>query len=176
MLNETRNERSWRCLATAGIAVTSAAAMVAWAADPVPAQNGLMTFPNVRVVSAPSLPANPGAIAAPESQGGFKAYIDPATGRFTKPSAEAAAALNAAAKAHAKQAGVKDAHKPLTFTSPHGGVGMRRDESHVNYLVARMNADGTLGMACVPAEHAAEWLSKGNNVVTNKPAVKGELK
>ena len=171
MLNETRNGQTRRWLVTSGIAGVSLAATVAWAADSTPAQNGIMTFPNVKVVSVPSLPANAPAEAVPEPRGGFKAYVDPATGHLVKPSAEAKEALATAARAHAAQAQSerRQVQPPVTFTSPYGGIGHRRDESHASSSVARRNADGTLGMACIPGEHAAEWLSK-------EPAVKGDPK
>jgi hypothetical protein len=169
MLNETRNGQTRRWLVSSGIAGVSLAATVAWAADSTPVQNGIMTFPNVKVVSVPSLPANAPAEQVPEPRGGFKAYVDPATGHLVKPSAEAKEALATAARARAAQSERRRVQPPVTFTSPYGGIGHRRDESHASFLVARRNADGTHGMACIPAEHAAEWLSK-------EPAVKGDPK
>jgi hypothetical protein len=174
MLNKIRRGRTRRWLAASGIAVVSTGAVVAWAADTAPDQNGLMTFPNVRVVSMPSAPANAGAAGAADSGSGFKIYTDPATGRRVQPTHEAAAALNATARAQAR---LQAAEPPLTVTSPDGGVGVHRDESRMPYLVARRNADGTLTMACVPAEHAATaWLEKGSDGVTTRRARKGEVK
>lgn len=53
----------------------------------VPNVNGLMTFPNVRVVNAPA-PADQSATAQ-----GQRAFIDPATGQLREPTPEEAAAL-----------------------------------------------------------------------------------
>jgi len=168
MLKETNNGRSWRWLTIFGIAGASVATMPIWAADSSsPVENGLMTFPNVHVVSMPSAPA----AQAAESHGGFKASIDPATGRRVQPTHEASAALNATARAQVR---LQAAKPPLTFTSPDGGVGAHRDESRMPYLVVRRNADGTLAMACVPAEHVAAWLANGSDVVTPKRPMKGE--
>lgn len=171
MLKKTRNGRASRWLATFGVAGVSIATMAAWA-DATPADNGLMTFPNVRVISVPSLPADPSSVQAPEAHGGFRAFVDPATGRRVQPTREAAAALNATARAQARLQAVQP---PLTFISPDGSVGIRRDKSHARNLVARVNADGTLAMACVPGEHVAER-SSGSDTDTGKRARKGELK
>ena len=169
MLKETRNGRVWRGLATFGIASVSIAAM---GADSTPADNGLMTFPNVRVISVPSLPADPSSEQTPEAHGGFRAYVDPATGRRVQPTREATAALNATARS---QATLQAVQPRQTFVGPDGSVGIRRDKSHASNLVARVNADGTPAMACVPGEHVAERLS-GSDSVTVKRARKGELK
>jgi hypothetical protein len=180
MLNTTRKGQARRWLAAASVASVAAAAMVAHAADPmpVPGQNGLMTFPNVRVVAMPPPAATPSAVRTPPFQGGFKAFIDPATGELVEPTAEEAAALEAAGAANAGQTGVFALQQSptVTMTSPYGGVGARLDESHMSYFVARRNADGALGMACVPGEQAAQWLSKGNGASTNTSVGKGEPK
>src|SRR5262245_60616864 len=174
MLNEPRNSGTRRWLATSAVASVSLVAIVGSAAEPVPAQDGLMTFPNVRVVSMPSAPANAGAARAADSGSGFKIFIDPATGRRVQPTHEAAAALNATTRAQAR---LQAAEPPLTVTSPDGGVGMHRDESRMPYLVARRNSDGTLTMAFVPGEHAASaWLEKRSDAITTTRARKGEPK
>lgn len=173
MLKETCKRRTWRRLATFGVAGVSVAALAAWAADSSTAENGLMTFPNVRVLSVPSALTNAEA-AHGDSLSGFKAYIDPETGRRVRPTHEAKAALNSAARPHARP---QAAQPPMTFTGADGSVGMHRDESRMPYLVARRNADGTLTMACVPSERAATaWLEKESDGVITRRERKGELK
>jgi hypothetical protein len=171
MLKETRNRRAWRGLAILGVVGVSVAAMTAWADSP-PAENGLMTFPNVRVISMPSVSGNAEPAQAAESGGGFRAYVDPVTGRRVQPTREATAALNATARG---QATLQAVQPPLKFIGPDGSVGIRRDRSHARNLVARVNADGTLAMACVPGEHVAERSAASDNV-TGQRTRKGELK
>jgi hypothetical protein len=178
MLNETETRKGQprRCLAIAGVASMAAAAMVAHAADPtpVPVQNGLMTFPNVRVVAVPPPAATPSAVRTPPFLGGFKAFIDPATGELVEPTAEEAAALEAAGQTQAalRQA----AAQPATITGLYGAVGIVLGESQMSYFVARRNSDGALGMACVPGEQVARSFLNGTGVSTIKPEGKGESK
>jgi hypothetical protein len=176
MLNESRSWQTWRRLATVAVAGLATAAMAAQAADPtpVPVQNGLMTFPNVRVVSVPPSAATPVVAKTPGFQGGFKAFIDPATGELVQPTAEEAAALEAAAPATA--ALTLAPAQPATITGLYGAAGVVLDDSQMSYFVARRNSDGALGMACVPGEQSALSFMKERGASTIKPERKGASK
>jgi hypothetical protein len=172
MLNEIRNRSTGRWLAAAGLAGVT---MAAQAADPAASENGLMTFPNVRVVSAPVPAAK--AAAAPQAQGAMRAYIDPATGQLTQPTAEQAAALDAQASAPtARQSRVQSEAVTTTIYPAQGGVGMMLDESQMTYYVARRSADGTLMTVCLPDAKAARSALKASGSRKLKTVAKGETK
>jgi hypothetical protein len=175
MENESRSWQTRRWLATIAVAGVAAGAMAAHAADPtpVPVQNGLMAFPNVRVVSMPPSAAIPDAAKTPGSQGGFKAFIDPATGELVQPTAEAAAALDAAAPTAALTLAPA---RPATVTGLYGAAGVVLDESQMSFFVARRNSDGALGMACVPGEQTALSFINESGASTTKPERKGASK
>src|SRR5450631_2397397 len=98
MLNDRRKVQARRWLAAAGLAGVATAAMTALAADPtpVPVQNGAMTFPNVMVVAMPPAAGSVQPVQTTAAQGGMKAFIDPDSGQLVPPTAETAAALEAA--------------------------------------------------------------------------------
>ena len=166
MLNNKRKEQTLRWLAAAGLAGIAAAALTAHAADPtpVPVKNGAMTFPNVFVVNLP-----PSAATAPQSpamQGGFKAFIDPDSGQLVAPTADSAAALEAAGITKSiggdrvRPQGLNRPPSKISPPSTGGPVNARLDDSQMSYFVARKNVDGSLGMACVPEAETGQWLSK----------------
>jgi hypothetical protein len=183
MQNNRRKGQARRWLATAGLAGVATMAMTAHAADPTPApaQNGAMTFPNVIVVAMPPAEGTGQAVQATGAQGGMKAFIDPDSGQLVPPTAETAAALEAAGTtksisgARAHPAGLNRPPKVLP-PSTGGAVGMRLDDSQMSYFVARKNTDGSLGMACIPGDETAQWLSNVAGAPAKAAMGKGDLK
>jgi len=142
MLNETRKAKAGRWLAMVGIAGMAAAAIAAQATDSTPAQNGLMTFPNVRVVNAPQL-AN-----SPAPQTGLKAYIDPETGQFRGPTQEELLAESQAAQPSARLAEQRLVQE-AQFVTPSGAIGVSLGESSMIYSVVQKTEGGALAEFCV---------------------------
>ena len=140
----------------AGVVLLAVVAGSAIAQTPAPVQpagpNGAMSFPNVRVIQAG--PGGSRMDTAPSARGGFRAYIDPATGALAEPDREQVAALEAAMPAEHR----KPPRKALSFFSlPRGGVGVRLDDQYMVYSVARRE-NGRIVEACVPGEDLAERL------------------
>ncbi|WP_332851657.1 choice-of-anchor J family PEP-CTERM protein [Duganella sp. S19_KUP01_CR8] len=157
-------KKQLRLLALAGL---SASTLVAQAAEPQTGANGLMSFPNARVVVAPELSAT----AAPAGAG-MVAYKD-AAGQLVGPSAEQAADLAAAAvpATSAKAAGrLALGGRIAPLTTAKGGVGRKLDDSSASFAVIHKDADGNLVESCVPGEDVAHHLAHGPSL----PAVKGE--
>jgi len=161
------NRKRARALAFAG---ASATALVAHA-EPQ-AANGLMNFPNTRVMTAAELhldvtPAQPAA--------GMMAYKDPVTGKLTGPTAEQAAeleALGAASKQSRLSSGRKaQGAKAVPLSTAKGGFGQRLDDSTASFAIAHKAADGTLVQSCLPGEEAEQHLAHG----AQQPAAKGAL-
>jgi hypothetical protein len=151
-----------RTLGTASL--LACAAMAAHAADPATGANGLMSFPNVRVVAAPPSAVKPRAAPARASGGGLKAYIDPATGELVQPTPENAAALDTAIQHETPLAATttQELPQPAEFPGAHGGVGMALDEAHMSFSVARRTAASKLDMDCVHGKQAATaFLTEG---------------
>ncbi len=158
-------KKQLRLLALAGL---SASTLVAQAAEPQTGANGLMSFPNARVVVAPELSVN----AAPAGAG-MVAYKDAATGQLVGPSAEQAAELAAAAvpATSAKASGrLALGGRIAPLTTKQGGVGRKLDDSTASFAVIHKDADGKLVESCVPGEEVANHLAHGPSL----PAVKGE--
>lgn len=146
-----------RSLAFAG---ASATALVAQAAAPAGA-DGLMSFPNARVISAAelNLKVDPAGAAS-----GLMAYKDPATGQLTGPTAEQAAEIAALAASNSassvKTGGrVLQGARSTPLTTARGGVGLKTDDASINFAMAHKNADGKLLQSCLPGEDAARHLS-----------------
>lgn len=159
------SRKKLRLLALAGL---SASTLVAQAAEPQTGANGLMSFPNARVVVAPEL-----SVSAAPAGTGMVAYKDPATGQLVGPSAEQAAALAAAAvpAVSAKSGGrVAMGGRIAPLTTAKGGVGRKLDDSTASYAVIQKDADGNLVESCVPGEDVAHHLAHGPSL----SAVKGE--
>lgn len=128
-------------LATVGMVAAGAAGAQGAASGP----NGVMAFPNVRVMSAPGAHA----LAGETPTAGFRAYKDAETGEFAAPSIEEAAALSDALPAEMK----KPPRKALSVTRhPNGTIEMRLGRQSLNYSVARRDATGTVSRACVQGE------------------------
>ncbi|OEZ55676.1 hypothetical protein DUGA6_53300 [Duganella sp. HH105] len=163
------SRKKLRLLAMAGL---SASTLVAQAAEPqVTGPNGLMSFPNARVVVQPELNGS-----ATPTGNGMVAYKDAATGQLVGPSAEQAAELAAAAvpassaKLVAAGARVKAGGRAAPLTTSRGGVGLALDESTASFAVVQKDADGKLIESCVPGEDVAHHLAHGHSL----PAVQGE--
>ena len=157
------NRRSTRWIALAGL---SATAWAAHAGDMAPAANGVMTFPNVQVESAPVAQAAPSTPRAKPGKSGFTAFIDPATGKLASPTPEQAAELSRAA-ATAKS-GTATAQNRLSSVAPQaqpiypaqGGVGMALDDLQMSYSVARRDGQGKVATDCIPGTELARWSAK----------------
>ncbi len=140
-----------------------------------------MTFPNVMVVAMPPAAGSVQPMQATGAQGGMKAFIDPDSGQLVPPTAETAAALEAAGAtksisgARAHPTGLNRLPKVLP-PSTGGAVGMRLDDSQMSYFVARKNTDGSLGMACIPDDETAQWLSNVAGAPAKAAVGKGQLK
>ena len=161
------SRKKLRLLALAGL---SASTLVANAAEPQTGANGLMSFPNARVIVAPELSVN----AAPAGAG-LVAYKDAATGKLVGPSAEQAAELAAAAvptAASISRSGARVAQggRAAPLSTARGGVGLKLDDSTASFAIVSKDADGNLVESCVPGEDVAHHLAHGVSL----PAVKGE--
>ena len=163
------SRKKLRLLALAGL---SASTLVANAAEPqVTGPNGLMSFPNARVVVQPELNGS-----ATPTGNGMVAYKDAGTGQLVGPSAEQAAELAAAAvpagsaKFAVAGARVKAGGRAAPLTTSRGGVGLALDESTASFAVVQKDADGKLIESCVPGEDVAHHLAHGHSL----PAVQGE--
>ncbi len=155
MRHHSRNRRPVGWLWAVGAAVAACAAQ-AGGADP--AGKGVMVFPHVNVTKAPAAERAGSQAVAAEGRGGFTAYIDPATGKLTTPTAEQAAALQAASGAAPARAA--RAAKPQTIYGPGGAIGMTLDDSHMMNYVVRRGAHGALDPACVPGDEVAHTLAQ----------------
>lgn len=155
-MQESSDRSPARWLTLAGL---SAAAFAAHAGDfAVTGANGAMTFPNVQVVTAPAPVASKPAAA----QGGMRAFVDPATGKLVSPSAEQAAALEAAepARPAATSRMRSQASAPTEIYPAQGGVGITLNDSYMSYSVARKDAGGKVATDCVPGSELSRWSSK----------------
>lgn len=156
-MNPSSHRPTARWLTLAGF---SAAAVAAQASEPASAANGVMTFPNVSVIAAPS--TSRGATQAPGAQGGMRAFIDPVTGKLAPPTAEQAAELEAATPTRpsvASRVGAS-ATTPAAVYPSRGGVGLTLDESQMSYFVARKDASGKVETTCIPGNQVAHWSAK----------------
>ena len=135
-------------VAVAAIASTAGAQ---GSVDPTAGSNGAMTFPNVRVIHAPSSAAS----TAIPAGAGLRAYLDPDTGLLSDPSHEDVAALDARLPPEFS----KPPTKALSmFRMAGGAVGIKLDERFMLFSVARKSDNGRLVSGCVPGEALAESL------------------
>lgn len=159
----------------------SVVSLAAQAADPAAANaNGVMTFPNVEVVTAPPSSVSAEAPQAPQSAEGFKAFINPTTKQLVQPTKRAAAALDAAAnrtqsKTSPIQAATTQAlQQSPAFAGAHGGIGMTLDSSHMSYAVAHRTPEGKLDTDCIPGQEAATSFIKNTDSGEHQAKAKGE--
>lgn len=128
-----------------GVAVTAALALPALAETPATNnQNGLMTFPNVRVVDAPA-PVK----AAPVTDQGMRAAIDAETGRLRQVTADEAQQLTPKKPAKVALRGARTAAVESAATDegqllygPGNAVGATLGEESMIYHVARKADEG----------------------------------
>ncbi|WP_394779132.1 post-PEP-CTERM-1 domain-containing protein [Undibacterium sp.] len=111
------------------------------------------------------------ASAVQAQDSGMRVFKDPATGQLRAPTADESAALDAQDKAiqtnkGGRQATQARAKRAVAVVRPDGSRTMALDESSMTYSVATRNADGTLDMACVTGEQAAEKLVNAAPSVT----------
>lgn len=145
----------------------------ALAADSI-SKDGVMQFPNVRVVDA----ANPGAPMS-VSQGGMKAYKDSADSALRGPSLEemqadaaASSATTSAATSRSPAAARRTAASQVAAPSPVSGVGATLDESSLQYSVVVRQPDGSLAEVCVTGVDAARDLVMNHSMLLQGKAPK----
>jgi len=138
-------------------ASASATALVAQAAAPA-GPDGLMSFPNARVVSAAELNLQVDQTSAAT---GLMAYKDPATGKLTGPTAEQAAEIAALSASSSARTGSRVAlgGRSVPLTTNRGGRGFKTGDAGMNFAMAHKDADGKLVQSCLPGEDAARHLS-----------------
>ena len=148
-----RTTRRPRCMQTAvALAFALAGSSTVMAAEST-AVDGILQFPNVRVLNAPQAAQAPAA--AP--QGGMRAYKDSADSELRGPTTEemAAAAAAPAATSSARRSASRETATGSDFALPSGGVGVALDESSMQYTVVVRQDDGTLKEICVTGPEAA---------------------
>ena len=149
-------------------------AVTAQAEPPSASNNGLMSFPNVRVENAPvAQPAATAKAKTSSAAAGMKAYRDD-NGTLREPmSTDAPAASTTRARvgvANAKTAAVANA-EPTLIQGPAQAVGVALDDEFMVSAVVHRDANGKLTQQCVTGEtNAAHTLhsheqtaSKENN-------------
>ena len=139
-----------------------------------PTDTGVMSFPNVRVVTA--TPTGVQAPAATSAAAGLRAFIDPETGQLTE---------NPTAAHLADLYGPQSA--PIAKRGPGPGVGWQQtnrgiaimlDDSHMLFSLARHGQAGQLEQACLPGDDLAQrFLAAQGKVPTHshKAHAKGDV-
>jgi hypothetical protein len=116
--------------------------------EPAASNDGVLKFPNVRVVNASA----PVASTVSSTQAGMRTFKDSATGELRGPTPEEMAAV--AAEAPAART------RTIQFASRNGGVGATLDESFLQYSVVSRQPDGSLAEVCVTgADKASEIMA-----------------
>jgi hypothetical protein len=131
-------------------------------AEPPAGNNGLMTFPNVRVESAPA-PAKPAKPAASAAQPALKAYRNPKTGELSESAPEEHSTLNHQAPlfsrsprtATAASAASTTAIVPEIIYGPQNTQSVALDEESMVFQVVHKDANGKLVQECVTGESHA---------------------
>lgn len=129
------------------LGIVVAAAQAATAAPPqLPAQDGLLVLPGVRVETAP----RPVVSQPMRGAAGVRAYKDRETGQLRKatPEEQQEEALAPAA--------ANDATGARVSVMAGGRKSAQLDESFMSYSVVRRTADGRLEAQCVTGESAAQ--------------------
>ena len=168
---KVRDARRPRHARTAmALALALAGSSAAMAAE-LTAVDGILQFPNVRVLNVPQAAQSPAA--AP--QGGMRAYKDSASSELRGPTTEemAAAAAAPATTSSARRSVSREAATGSDFALPSGGVGVALDESSMQYTVVVRANDGTLQEICVTGPEAASKIAK--NPTTAKSVASKEL-
>lgn len=132
-------------------------------AEPPVGNNGLMSFPNVRVERAPT-PAKSGKTApsAAASQSGMKAYRDPQTGKLIESAPEEHSTLNHPAPLFSRTPGTATTSSiaantavPVIIYGPGDTQSVALDEESMVFQVAHQDAAGKLVQECVTGESHA---------------------
>ncbi len=105
-------------------------------ADEAPSADGLLHFPNVRVVNAPSTSETAGS-----TQAGFRLYKDVGTGELRAPTAEEMQAV--AAERTAPRTNMRKSY------ARNGATRVVLDDSFLEYSVIVRQPDGSLAEVCV---------------------------
>ena len=161
-LPSTHDIRRSRVAVSVALALALAGSSAAVAAD-LKVIDGILQFPNVRVVAAPQ-----GAQPLAGPQGGLRAYKDSATGELRGPTTEEMQA--ASTSSNLRRSSTTDASIPASdstsFAANGGGVGVVLDDSSLQYSVVVRQADGSLAEICVSGRDAAD------EIVRNPSAAK----
>lgn len=156
-IDHTSSRRA-RWIAYAGaVAATALAVAGAHAQVTQPGDPGVMSFPNVRVISMPPTAesVSPGAASSP----GLRAFIDPATGTLTENPTPAhlrdLEVIEAAGRAGASRPG------GASIVTVRNGTRATLDASSMLHSVARRAGDGDLDVACVVGDSQLEAFLEG---------------
>jgi hypothetical protein len=125
-----------------------------------PSNNGLMTFPNVRVLHAP--PATTEQKPAADASS-MRAYVDPVTGDLSAGTAEQARQLSNAIAARARtgvltNSGATTASIESTeelIYGPNGEPGLMLTDQDAVFQKVHLDADGNLIQQCITGEDEA---------------------
>jgi hypothetical protein len=154
-------------VASAGIATAGETATDAHQQDE---RSGLMSFPNVRVVNAPSATSQPAA----DKSAGVRVYIDPRTKQIREQTpeeaqAEAQAASAARSTTSARSATAVNAEGTPIY-GPGNAVGMILGEETMVYAVAQKQEQGAPAWECVTGNAAAAKVLEQTPVNTSNTA------
>jgi hypothetical protein len=158
-------------VASAGIATAGETATDAHQQDE---RSGLMSFPNVRVVNAPSATSQPAA----DKSAGVRVYIDPRTKQIREQTpeeaqAEAQAASAARSTTSARSATAVNAEGTPIY-GPGNAVGMILGEETMVYAVAQKQEQGAPAWECVTGNAAAKVLGQTPVNTPNTAEVRDE--
>jgi hypothetical protein len=122
-----------------------------------------MSFPLCPAARRPAALAAAVALllAAPlaaQAADAMRVVRDPATGELRGPTAAEAAAFKKAEEQLRKAAGKAAPAKPVEIHYPDGTVETKLGEDTHMVSVVKANEDGTLSMACLPAEQARKFV------------------
>lgn len=147
MLNPRSRSRGVAACGAALVLVVLAAGVQAQITKPT--DPGVMSFPNVRVISSP--PARGERADAAASDSGFLAFIDPQTGTLTQnPTPAQIEEIQALDKRSVTRKALAAA--PARLVSPTGAIGARPDESYMSNVLVRRGLSGSVEIACVDGE------------------------
>jgi hypothetical protein len=129
-------------------------------AAPASNNNGIMTFPNVRVIHAP--PAATEQKHAAEASS-IRASIDPITGALSEETAQAAEQLSTTAAARTRTgilsptgatiASTEESEQPIY--GPNNAVGLMLTDADAVFQMVHIDADGNLSQQCITGEDEA---------------------
>lgn len=129
-------------------------------AAPASNNNGIMTFPNVRVIHAPPAATEQKPAADASS---VKAFVDPDTGDLSEDTAQAAEQLSSATQARARTGLLTNSGATTASTAeteeliygPNGVTGLLLDDRDAVFQMVHLDADGNLIQQCITGEDEA---------------------